>query len=185
MKSRRRACCALWLHPNWKGKQTWADLHQTPPPPPPTHTRWPCVFLQVGLICWYLKRASPVSGHRREEVYLHRCCMSEEQSPSAGCLQVPDTLKDAASCASSVTFCCWWLVKWRFVSGSVEVCFESRSRTWSLMPWATHQAMRGGIKIEERRGRDRWICSCGIKKKNKRTTTPPPPLLQLPLFLNL
>lgn len=147
------------------------DLSRSPPDSPSTHTRWPCVFLQVGLICWYLKRASPVCGHRHGEVYLHRCCMSEEQSPSAGCLQVPDTLKDAASGASSVTFCCcWW---WSVVC--LQICW---GLLWILVTDVKFDAMSntsGDVRRDQDRGGEgERSLDLFLRDKKQEDNKPPP-----------
>lgn len=134
MKSWRRDCCALWYTPI-RGKTDPGLISAIDP------MQGDLALLEVGLICWYLKQAVSVYCHRARMSHggalpspvLHIC----GAHPSAGCLSAGWTLKDAALGASSVTFFFFFFLEVAIVSRSIAR-FESWSRTWSLMPWATH-----------------------------------------------
>lgn len=135
-----------------------------------THTQGDLAFSSKCLWFADIYSEPPVSRRALPPPVLH--VWGADQS--AGCLQVPDTER-----RSFRRFKCDFFPPTPPPPPSrcMRVWFKSRSRTWSLMPWATHRAMWGGMKIEEGRGGeergdegggDRWVCSRG--RRNKRTT---------------
>lgn len=105
------------------------------------------------------------------ELYLHRCCMSEEQTRLQRVCRCR-TLKDVASGASSVTFS-----HPPHLHHPPDVCGSGLNPGHGREVWCHERhigrceegwrSKRGG---EERgdEGGDRWVCSRG--RRNKRTT---------------